>query len=70
MTAIIKNQKTDGQSGICIYTEVGADLGAEINGADLGAEIHGADLGVEIHGAEVLTRQIHVDVDSYMYTPN
>jgi hypothetical protein len=30
----------------------------------------GADLGVEIHGTEVLPRQVHVVVDSYMYTPN
>jgi hypothetical protein len=28
------------------------------------------EVGAEIHGAEVLPRQIHVDVDSYMYTPN
>jgi hypothetical protein len=32
---------------------------------EVAAEIHGADLGTE-----VLPHQIHVDVDSYMYTPN
>jgi hypothetical protein len=37
---------------------------------EVGAEIHGADLGAEIHDTEVLPRQIHVDVDSYMYMLN
>jgi hypothetical protein len=36
----------------------------------VGAEIQGADLDVEIHDAEVLTHQIHVGVNSYMYTLN
>jgi hypothetical protein len=46
-----------GWSGIFIDTEVGT-------------EIHGVDLGVKIHGVEMLPRQIHLDVDTYMYTLN
>jgi hypothetical protein len=46
------------------------EVGTEIHGAEVSVEIHGTDLGAEIHGAKVLPRQIHVDVDSYMYTPN
>jgi hypothetical protein len=37
---------------------------------EVGAEIHGADHGDEIDGDEILPHQIHVDVGSYMYTPN